>query len=62
MLRYTLAIRSATRNAATAAGRAAQAAAEDLNAVIEVKAFVLERHESDRFGHVDIRHSCLNQS
>jgi ATP-binding cassette, subfamily B, bacterial len=49
VLRYTLAIKSATRHAARAAGRVTDVAAEDIRAITEIKVFTLEAHESRRF-------------
>ena len=49
VLRYTLAIKRATKARAKAAGQVAEVATEDIGAITEVKAFTLEERESAHF-------------
>ncbi len=49
VLRYTLAIKRASKTKARAAGQVAEIATEDIRAIIEVKVFTLEERESRHF-------------
>jgi len=49
VLRYTLTIKAATRAVAKASARVTDVASEDIRAITEIKAFMLEEHEAARF-------------
>jgi ABC-type multidrug transport system fused ATPase/permease subunit len=49
VIRYTLAIKRASKARARAAGQVAEVATEDIGAITEVKAFTLEERESTHF-------------